>query len=213
MSDEVVIIENAIKYYGSLYILNNITVAFSKNKIYGIVGHNGSGKTIFLKCICGLIPLNSGRVIVNNKIIGKDVDIADDIGIIIETPGFLPNYSGFRNLEFLASIRNKIDKKCIVDIMKLVGLDPQNKKHVAKYSLGMRQRLGIAQAIMENNQILLLDEPMNGLDKQGIIDINKLLIDLRNDGKTIILATHRNEDINDLCDVVYEIENGIMSKR
>lgn len=140
---------------------------FKEGRIYGIVGNNGSGKTVLMKCICGFLIPDSGEITVNYKRIGKDMDFPPDTGIIIETPGFLPNLTGMRNLELLASLRKKIDKKAVAEAIRAVGLDPEMKKPVSKYSLGMRQRLGIAQALMEDPSLLILDEPFNGLDKHG----------------------------------------------
>ena len=136
------------------------------------------------------------------------MDIPKDMGIIIESPGFLPGYSGFHNLRFLARIRNKIDDEKIRETLRFVGLDPGDKKHVGKYSMGMRQRLGLAQAIMEDPEILILDEPMNGLDRQGVKEIRQCLLKLRDQGKTILLASHNAEDIRVLCDQVYEMDAG-----
>jgi ABC-2 type transport system ATP-binding protein len=160
-------------------VLDNINFAAAYGKIYGIVGRNGSGKTMLLKSICGLTKINEGCIFVRNQVVGKDVDIPKDLGIIIETPGFLNEYSGYKNLKLLAMIRNKIGDKEIKDILNKVGLDSKSKKSVGKYSLGMRQRLGIAQALMENPDILLLDEPMNGLDNQGVEEIRNLLLELK----------------------------------
>jgi ABC-2 type transport system ATP-binding protein len=147
-------------------------------------------------------------VIVDGKEIGKDIDFANNIGIIIETPGFLKSYSGYKNLEYLASIKHVIGKAEIQKSMQIVGLNPNDKKKVGKYSLGMRQRLGIAQAIMENPDILILDEPMNGLDNNGVKDVREILLNLRDEGKSIILASHNKEDIEVLCDEVYEMDQG-----
>lgn len=193
-------------------VLDNITVSFESGKIHGIIGRNGSGKTVLFKCIIGFFPVTSGEIRVNDITVGKDSDIAPDVGIIIEAPGFLPNYNGFVNLKLLSLVNRKIGKEEIQSAMASVGLDPTLKKHVGKYSLGMRQRLGIAQAIMENPSILLLDEPMNGLDNRGVDDIRTLLSGLRDDGKTIILASHNREDIDLLCDTVHEMDAGVMKK-
>lgn len=193
-------------------ILKDISISFEKGKIHGLIGRNGSGKTMLMKCICGFVKATRGQVIVDNKIIGKDCDFPDNIGVIIETPGFIPYYSGFRNLKLLAKINNKITDDDIKKSMESVGLNPILKRAVGKYSLGMRQRLGLAQAIMENPQILILDEPMNGLDKEGVEDMRKYLIELRKQGKTIILASHSSEDISVLCDTVNEMDKGQIKK-
>ena len=194
-------------------ILKNINVCFEKNKIHGLIGRNGSGKTMLMKCICGFVRPTSGSVTVDGKIIGKDIDFPESLGLIIETPGFIPYYSGYRNLKLLAGLRKKIDKEKIRETIRLVGLDPDLKRHVRKYSLGMRQRLGLAQAIMEDPELLVLDEPMNGLDKDGVRDMRKYLLDLKEKGKTILIASHSAEDIAVLCDKTYEMERGVMTVR
>lgn len=201
-------VENVTKKFGEDTALDDVSANFEKGKIYGIIGRNGSGKTVLFKTIIGFLKPTSGRVVVEGKEIGKDTDFADNIGMIIENPGFLGGFNGYKNLEYLAAIKKVIGKKEIQESMIRVGLEPHSKKKVGKYSLGMRQRLGIAQAIMENPDILILDEPMNGLDKQGVEDVRKILLDLREEGKTIILASHNKEDIEVLCDEVYEMERG-----
>lgn len=190
--------------------MKNVSISFEKGQIHGIVGRNGSGKTVLFKCICGLMHPEEGVIFVNGKRVGRDVDMPEDIGAIIEAPGFLPNYSGYKNLRFLANIRRKIGKEEILNVLKTVGLDPESRKHVGKYSLGMRQRLGIAQAIMEDPEILILDEPMNGLDNAGVQDIRALLLELKAQGKTILLASHNHEDIAALCDTVHEMDGGVL---
>lgn len=204
-------ITNLCKSFKETKVLNDIAIKIKKGNIIGIIGRNGSGKTVLFKCICGLVSPTKGTVKINNKILGKDMDIPDNIGVIIETPGFLPNYNGFKNLKFLAMIKNQISNEHIKDTIKLVGLNPDSKKHVGKYSLGMRQRLGIAQAIMENPDILILDEPMNGLDNDGVKDMRKLFLSLKEQGKTILLASHNKEDIEVLCDEVYMMDKGILT--
>lgn len=205
-------ITNLCKSFKETKVLNDITIKIKKGNIIGIIGRNGSGKTVLFKCICGLVSPTKGTVKISNKILGKDMDIPDNIGAIIETPGFLPNYNGFKNLKFLAMIKNQISNEHIKDTIKLVGLNPDSKKHVGKYSLGMRQRLGIAQAIMENPDILILDEPMNGLDNEGVKDMRELFLSLKEQGKTILLASHNKEDIEVLCDEVYMMDKGILTQ-
>lgn len=204
-------VQNAVKRFRDQVVLKNVSISFEKGQIHGIVGRNGSGKTVLFKCICGLMHPEEGVILVNGKRVGRDVDMPEDIGAIIEAPGFLPNYSGYKNLRFLANIRRKIGKAEILNVLKTVGLDPESRKHVGKYSLGMRQRLGIAQAIMEDPEILILDEPMNGLDNAGVQDIRALLLELKAQGKTILLASHNHEDIAALCDTVHEMDGGILS--
>lgn len=203
-------VQNVVKRFRDQVVLKNVSISFEKGKIHGIVGRNGSGKTVLFKCICGLMHPEEGVILVNGKRVGRDVDMPEDIGAIIEAPGFLPNYSGYKNLRFLANIRRKIGKEEILNVLKTVGLDPESRKHVGKYSLGMRQRLGIAQAIMEDPEILILDEPMNGLDNAGVQDIRVLLLELKAQGKTILLASHNHEDIAALCDTVHEMDGGVL---
>ena len=163
-----------------------------------------------MKCICGFHPVTSGSIRVGGKYIGRDTDFPESLGLIIETPGFLTEYTGIKNLEILADLNRKISVKEIREVLQRVGLDPDLKKPVAKYSLGMRQRLGIAQAIMENPDFLILDEPFNGLDKSGVVDIRSILLDLKRRGKTILLASHNSTDIEILCDEVYEMDAGVL---
>ena len=203
-------VQNVVKRFRDQVVLKNVSISFEKGKIHGIVGRNGSGKTVLFKCICGLMHPEEGVILVNGKRVGRDVDMPEDIGAIIEAPGFLPNYSGYKNLRFLANIRRKIGKEEILNVLKTVGLDPESRKHVGKYSLGMRQRLGIAQSIMEDPEILILDEPMNGLDNAGVQDIRALLLELKAQGKTILLASHNHEDIAALCDTVHEMDGGVL---
>lgn len=203
-------VQNVVKRFRDQVVLKNVSISFEKGKIHGIVGRNGSGKTVLFKCICGLMHPEEGVILVNGKRVGRDVDMPENIGAIIEAPGFLPNYSGYKNLRFLANIRRKIGKEEILNVLKTVGLDPESRKHVGKYSLGMRQRLGIAQAIMEDPEILILDEPMNGLDNAGVQDIRALLLELKAQGKTILLASHNHEDIAALCDTVHEMDGGVL---
>lgn len=209
--NNIIKVEHLTKSFGTVKVLDDITVDFEEHKIHGIVGRNGSGKTILMKCICGFLRPTDGTVTVSEKVVGRDVEIPEDIGVIIETPGFVANYSGYKNLKLLASVRGRITDDEIVKVMDIVGLEAKNKKHVGKYSLGMKQRLGIAQAIMEKPRILILDEPMNGLDNDGVQYIRKLLLNLKKD-TTIILASHSKEDIEVLCDNVYEMDKGVLRR-
>lgn len=193
-------------------ILKDVDLNLERGKIHGIVGRNGSGKTMLMKCICGFVKPTSGKVNVDGKIIGKDVDFPQNVGIIIETPGFIPYYSGYRNLKILAGLRRKIDNDDIKETMKIVGLEGAEDKLVRKYSLGMRQRLGLAQAMMEKPDIYILDEPMNGLDNEGVEDMRKILLALKKEGKTILLVSHNSEDIKILCDEIYYMDKGVLSK-
>lgn len=209
----VIQVDQVTKKFDTEEVLHPVTFSFCEGHIYGIVGNNGSGKTVLMKCICGFLVPTSGRILVNHKEIGKDTDFPEDVGLIIETPGFLPNLTGFQNLEILASLRKKIGKAQIREAIEKVGLDPDLKKHVAKYSLGMRQRLGIAQAIMEDPSILILDEPFNGLDKAGVAQMHALILSLKQKNKTILLSSHSQNDIDVLCDVVCEMDAGHFYRR
>lgn len=203
----IVKLDSVSKSFKKDSVLTDVSVEFEQGKIYGIVGKNGAGKTVLFKVIAGFLRPTSGHVYVKDKEIGENSDFAEDIGLIIETPGFLSQYSAYKNLEYLASIRNKITEKEIREAIRLVGLDDKSKKKVGKFSLGMRQRLGIAQAIMENPELIILDEPMNGLDKNGIAIVKDLLRKLKEEGKTIIMASHYAEDM-EICDEVFEMEDG-----
>lgn len=204
-------IENLHKSFGNEEILHGIDRVFETGKIHGIVGNNGSGKTVMMKCICGFLIPDEGHVWVQQKEVGREIDFPKDMGIIIETPGFLPGVTGLKNLKLLASLRGLADEAKIRQTIERVGLDPDLKKPVSKYSLGMRQRLGIAQAIMEDPSLLILDEPFNGLDKHGVAQIRELIRELRTEGKTILLASHNQTDIDELCDTVCEMDAGTMA--
>lgn len=208
----IVKIENLSKIIKNKVILKDINLSLEKGKIYGIIGRNGSGKSMLFKTIAGLVIPTSGKIEVFGDVIGKNGTFPKDFGALIEYPGFLPQYTGFRNLKILASIKNIISHEDIKKAMTLVGLDYNEKKAVKKYSLGMKQRLGIAQAIMENPKFIILDEPMNGLDKSGVDDIRNLLKLLKDKGVTILLASHNSDDINILCVDVYEMDNGYLNK-
>jgi len=204
-------VQNLSKSFGQERVLKNVSRDFEKGKIHGIVGNNGSGKTVLMKCICGFLIPDGGSITVNGERVGVDVDFPRDMGLIIETPGFLPNVTGIKNLEILASLNKKIGLREIAASMRAVGLDPSMNKPVGKYSLGMRQRLGIAQAIMENPSLLILDEPLNGLDKHGVREMRQLIKGLKEQGKTILLASHNQGDIDELCDTVCEMDAGVMT--
>lgn len=201
-----IIVEHVYKSFGKEDVLVDVNLTISPGSIVGVVGNNGCGKTVLMKCICGFMKPDRGIIHVGGKRVGKDCDFPDSLGIIIETPGFIPDMSGYRNLRTLASLKGIIGKKEIKAVLEKVGLAPNMHKAVTKYSLGMRQRLGIAQAIMEDPAVLILDEPFNGLDKTGVAEMRELLISLKQSGKAILLASHNAEDIRMLCDVVYEME-------
>ena len=207
----IISVKNLSKDFGQERVLKSVTRDFERGKIHGIVGNNGSGKTVLMKCICGFLIPDGGSITVNGERVGVDVDFPRDMGLIIETPGFLPNVTGMKNLEILASLNKKIGLEEIAASIRRVGLDPLMKKPVGKYSLGMRQRLGIAQAIMEDPALLILDEPLNGLDKHGVREMRQLIKGLKEQGKTILLASHNQGDIDELCDTVCEMDAGVMT--
>ena len=204
-------LEGVTKTFKKAVVVQEVTAEFRQGEITGIVGRNGSGKTVLFKMICGLLQPTAGKITVNGKQIGKDVDFPESIGVIIETPGFLPFQSGYRNLMEIAGINHKIRKEEVREAMRQVGLNPDSRKPVGKYSLGMKQRLGIAQAIMENPDVLVLDEPMNGLDETGVEEIRKLFLGLKESGRTLLIASHNKEDIEVLCDKVYRMDGGVLS--
>ena len=189
-------------------VLKDVNLNLYNNEIYGFVGRNGSGKTVLFKLIAGYMYPDTGEIIINGKKIGVSVDFPENMGALIEHPGFLWFETGYQNLAYLAAINKRISKEEVRQAMEKVGLNPDSKKKVGKYSLGMKQRLGIAQAIMEHPYVLILDEPMNGLDDKGIEDIRKLILSLRAENRVIIISSHNKEDIRILCDKVFMIYNG-----
>jgi len=203
-------IRDVTRRFGEDLVLKKVSLTMETGRVYGIVGNNGSGKTVLMKCICGFLTPTTGTIRVFGKQVGREVDFPEELGVIIESPGFLTNLTGRKNLEILAALGKKIKKSEVRAAMKKVGLDPDMKKAVEKYSLGMRQRLGIAQAIMEEPKLLVLDEPFNGLDKNGVAEIRRLLLELKEEGRTILLASHNEEDIRILCDEVYEMDGGVL---
>lgn len=203
-------IQHAHKSFRDHVVLDDVNIQMSGGNIYGIIGRNGSGKTILMKCICGFTPVDSGTIKVNGRIISQRNIISEDIGAIIETPGFLPYLSGFDNLKTLALFRGRIDDNRIRHMMIDLGLDPNSRKHVRKYSLGMKQKLGIIQALMEDSPILILDEPMNSLDRETVDIVRELLLIEKKKGKLIMIASHVRDDIDCLCNEVYEMANGLM---
>ncbi len=211
MEQFVIEAKNVSKSFKGIPVLNDINITCRSGKIYGIIGYNGSGKTVLFKCICGFLHVDSGEISVNGRVMGKEMDMLEHAGIIIEEPGYIRNLSGYRNLEYLYRITHKKDPAVIHSIMLKVGLDPQSRKKVCHYSLGMRQRLAIAQATMEDQAILILDEPMNGLDKEGVAEMRKFFLEQKERGKLILLASHNKDDIELLCDEVYEMNHGILA--
>ncbi|MEG1571355.1 MAG: ATP-binding cassette domain-containing protein [Clostridia bacterium] len=207
---EAICVRALTKRFGQDTVLSNVNLSLEQGKIHGIIGRNGSGKTVLMKCICGFLRPESGGVTVFGKSIGKDCDFAPDTGMLIEIPGFLLHETGLNNLMWLAKLGKGATKQRVCALIEQVGLDSSLKKSVGKYSLGMRQRLGIAQALLDDPALLILDEPMNGLDKNGVQDMRALLLSLKAQGKTIVLASHFKQDIDELCDTVCEMDQGIL---
>lgn len=205
-------VDQISKSFQGTPVIKKVSLRCESGKIYGIIGHNGSGKTVLFKCICGFLSCEEGIIRVNGKVMGKDMDMLTNAGVIIEEPAFLRGWNAYYNLSFLYTIRNKRNKNYLYSVLRKVGLDPQLRKPVGKYSLGMRQRLALAQAIMEDPDILILDEPMNGLDKKGVHEMRNLFLQMKTDHKLIVLASHNKEDIDFLCDEVYEMENGLLTR-
>ena len=201
-------VKHITKSFKNEKILEDVNLDFSGGHIYGIIGKNGTGKSVLFKMICGFIHADEGEIEVNGKKIGKDIDFPENTGMIIESPGFLPYISGYENLKRLAQLNRKIGDTEIRDAIARVGLDPFSKKKVGQYSLGMRERLGIAQAIMERPKLLILDEPFNGLDKRGAQDVCELFVELKEKGTTILLAAHNVMEMEWLCDTVCEMDAG-----
>ena len=206
----VIKLTNVSKVIKKAKVLDSVNLEFTSGKVYGLKGKNGSGKTMLMRVICGLISATEGTVEIDGKILGKDMTFPDSVGVLIENPAFIGNYTGFKNLKVLASIQNRVDDEHIREVIRQVGLDPDLKRHVRKYSLGMRQRFGLAQAIMENPKILILDEPFNGLDKDGVKEMREYLLSYKEQGKTILICSHSAEDISVLCNTVHEMDKGVI---
>lgn len=203
-----IVIEHLTKRVGANEVLKDISVVFDGGKIYGLRGKNGSGKTMLMRAICGLIRPTCGTIQINDRILWKDMSFPDSIGVLIENPSFIDSFSGYRNLKALADINHKIGEKEIRETIKRVGLDPDDNKKYRKYSLGMKQRLGIAAAVMEKPDIILLDEPINALDENGVKEIRNLLLELKNENRIMIIACHDREELEYLSDEIIEIANG-----
>lgn len=189
-------------------VLDDINLRLEDGKIYGLKGKNGSGKTMLMRAVCGLILPTKGTININGDILGKDISFPKSIGALIENPAFIPGFTGFKNLQILASIQNKINGAQIEEALSTVGLDPKDKRKYRKYSLGMKQRLGIAAAIMEKPDIIILDEPINALDEKGVVLVRKILQDARERGALVLIACHDKEELEALSDEIFVMENG-----
>ncbi len=201
-------IENLVKTIKGNKVIDNITLTMTSPKIVGFKGINGSGKTMLMRLICGLIKPTDGKIAINGKVLHKDISFPESIGILIENPAFLDGYSGFENLKMLASIKNIVKDYQIKDIIRAVGLNPDDKKHYKKYSLGMKQRLGIACALMESPDIIVLDEPTNALDSDGITMVKELIVQKREEGALVIISCHDIDILKELSEEIYVLEEG-----
>ena len=200
-------INNLCKYISGNLILDDINLNLKNACVYGFVGRNGSGKTMLFRAICGLITIDQGEIIIDDKKI-TDNDITQNIGLLLENPSFLNGLSGFNNLKMIASIRNIVDDKRIDEVIEIVGLSQARNKKFEQYSLGMKQRLAIANVIMEDPDILIFDEPTNAIDEEGIVVLKKIIKEEREKGKLILLASHEKEIIEELCDDIYYMKDG-----
>ena len=212
MGDIYIQIKNVSKKIRNDLVLEKINLDLEKGKIYGFRGKNGSGKTMLFRAISGLIKTTEGEIIVNNKVLGKDISFPESLGVLIEHPGFLGELTGFKNLKYLSEIKGIISDKEIEEAIEKVGLDPKDKRKYRKYSLGMKQRLGIAQAIMENPDLIILDEPTNALDADGVELINKVILELKSQGKTILIANHDKEELEAVADEIILVDRGRIIK-
>ncbi|MDU7411103.1 MAG: ATP-binding cassette domain-containing protein [Anaerococcus sp.] len=206
-------IHNAKKTIKNKVILNNINLNLEKGNVYGLIGHNGSGKTMLLRAISGLITLDSGYIKIDNTLVELNKPLPVKVGIIIENVKFYDDLTGFENLKFLSSINNEISDDVINTYLKKFDLLKENNKKVKEYSLGMMQKLAIIQAIMEDQSLILLDEPTNGLDRNSVEIFNEQIKELKDKGKTIILVSHNDSEIKELCDEIIEISDGVITKR
>lgn len=205
-------VENVTKKIGQATVLDQINMELESGIIYGLKGKNGSGKTMLMRMICGLILPTQGRIIIDGNVLGKDVSFPPNAGALIETPGFLGRYSGFDNLKMLTDIQQKVDDTAIAEALRKVGLDPNEKKKYKKYSLGMKQKLGIAAAIVEDPELLVLDEPTNALDEGSVERLRGILLEFREKGALILLSSHDTEELKYLSDVIFHMENGCLKE-
>ncbi len=200
-------LKNVSKILDHQTVLSNVNLVLKSGNIYGFVGRNGSGKSMLFRAISGLILPTEGTIIIDGKDLKTNINV-NEIGVMIEKPKFLYNLSGFENLQMLAAINKKVDDEHLIEILKKLHLEDVKDKKYGKYSLGMKQKLGIAQAIMENQKIIILDEPFNGLDDSSVDSLRKLLLELKDEGKLVLIATHLKEDIELLCDEVFRMDAG-----
>ncbi len=206
-------VKNLSKKFGKVDILNDINVEFKSGNIYGLIGRNGSGKSVFLKILCGFYKPTTGEVFFDNENIVKNGTFPPSTRALIEKPNFLSDLSGFENLKLLASIQNKINDNDIEETMKRVNIYDERNKKYSKYSLGTKQKLAIAQVLMENPDIMIFDEPLNGIENDTAVKIRKIIKEEKNKGKLIIVASHIKDDIEGLADEIYEFDNGYLKAK
>lgn len=203
-----IVIDQVTKVIDGNNILNNISFEMVSGNIYGLKGQNGAGKTMLMRAMCGLIRVTSGKVTIDGEIIGKDISFPRSLGILLESPGFINGYSGYKNLKTLADIRRKVGREEIMETLTRVGLDPNEKKPYKKYSLGMKQKLGIAAAILESPDFIILDEPTNALDEKSIAVLKELLRELKEQERVILISCHDTENLLEMADTVIELSGG-----
>lgn len=206
-------IKNVSKSFKNITVLHDINLTLESGKIYGLVGRNGSGKSVFLKMLCAFYDVSSGEILYDGRNILKEKAFPPNTRALIEKPNFIPDLTGYENLELLASIQKKIGQKEILETLEAVNLPDDKKKKYKNYSLGMKQKLGIAQVLMEDPDVIILDEPFNGIEEKTAIKLRKLLKEEANKGKLIILASHIKDDIIGLADIIYEFDDGQIKKQ
>ncbi len=201
-------VENISKTIRGKTILKGISLSLYGGNVYGFVGKNGSGKTMLFRAVSGLMKVDEGKIIWEGKVLHKDLAVLPSLGIVLENAGLFPNMTGFENLKYLAALTGKIGNEEIENAILRVGLEPKDKRTYKKYSMGMKQRLAIAQAIMERPDVIMLDEPTNALDEEGVLRIRTIIQEEKARGAIILIASHNSEDIHILADEKYYIESG-----
>lgn len=206
-------VKNATKIIKGAVILKNVELELEGGKIYGLQGPNGGGKTMLMRLICGLIRPTEGEVYIDGKLLGKQIDFPPSLGLLIENPAFLPGYTGLKNLEMLAQLQERVGTEQVRKTVEDVGLEPDDKRKYRKYSLGMKQRLGIASAIMERPDLILLDEPTNALDETGVEQICQLIRRERDRGALVIMACHDAAVLESLSDEIFKVYDGKVERK
>ena len=201
-------IKNATKEIKKNVVLNDISLCLKSGKVYGIQGVNGSGKTMLMRAICGLIRLSSGSICIDDKIVGKDIEFPDNVGVLIENPGLIENYTGFKNLRTLADVKKITSDEEIRELLTKLNLEPEDKRKVKKYSLGMKQKIGIAEAFIDKPDLIILDEPFNALDAKSVEIVKAMIKEYRNDDRLILISCHDAGTLKEVCDEIYSMEEG-----